>query len=319
MHFHSRKRYKTLLEKLPRSPQPMYAVANLAPGSQDIRICDSHDQTRIMSIVNVTPDSFSDGGLHQPAHAEQFASFVKSQIAAGASIIDIGGQSSRPNAPDITAEAEISRLLPAIEAVKSLAAAANVAISVDTYRATVADAAIKAGAHMINDISAGLLDPDMLPTISRLGCTYIMMHMRGTPATMMSEENCAYPSGLLPTIANELEFRVDAAQNAGIRRWRIILDPGIGFSKTADQNLEILRDFQNLKGSSNLRNFAWLIGSSRKSFIGKITGVEEPKNRSWGTAATVTAAILGGADIVRVHDAEEMGAVVKMADAIYRV
>lgn len=296
----------------------MYALTTLAPTCRDIHIGDPRDKAHIMSIVNVTPDSFSDGGVHEPADPEKLTSFVKSQIAAGATIIDIGGQSSRPNAPDVSADEEIARILPAIELIKSIPEAVDVAISIDTYRAAVAEAAINAGAHIINDISAGLLDQHMLSTVAKLGCTYIMMHMRGTPATMMSDENCTYDDGLIPTIAKELAARIDAAQEAGIRRWRIILDPGIGFSKNADQNIEILRNFSKLRTSTNIHNFAWLVGSSRKSFIGKITGVQEPKERGWGTAATVTAAIQGGANIVRVHDAEEMSAVVKMADAIYR-
>lgn len=271
-----------------------------------------------MSIVNVTPDSFSDGGVHDPTNKETLVSLIRAQLEAGTVIVDIGGQSSRPNAPDVTAEEEIARIVPAIEVVKSMPEAESVTISVDTYRATVAETAIKAGAHVINDISAGKLDPDMLSTVAKLGCTYVMMHMRGTPATMMSEENCTYSEGLIKTIENELFERVEAAQEAGVRRWRIILDPGIGFSKTAEHNVELLRKFSQLKNCSRLRNFAWLVGSSRKSFIGKLTGVEDPKARGWGTAATVTAAIQGGADIVRVHDAREMNAVVKMADAMYR-
>lgn len=309
---------QTLLERLPKASQPMHAVTHLGPDQQNIRVNDPQGQTRLMSIVNVTPDSFSDGGLHEPTNRDNLASLLKSQILAGASIIDIGGQSSRPNAPDVTAEEEIARILPAIEVMKSMPEAENVTISIDTYRAAVAKAAVKAGAHVINDISAGMLDPEMLSTIAKLGCTYIMMHMRGTPATMMSEENCTYGEGLIKTIENELFERVEAAQEAGIRRWRIILDPGIGFSKTAEQNVELLRKFSELKNSSRLRNFAWLLGSSRKSFIGKVTGIEDPKARGWGTAATVTAAIQGGADIVRVHDAREMDAVVRMADAMYR-
>ncbi len=310
--------YGGLLSRLPRSAQPMGAVTPLKH-DLDRRAKSAGGRTLLMSIVNITPDSFSDGGQYDPANTEHFTSLIKTQIAAGASIIDIGGQSSRPNAPDITADEEISRILPAIEAVKTLPEAADVAISIDTYRAAVAEAAINAGAHIINDISAGTLDPDMLPTVAKLGCTYVMMHMRGNPATMMSEENCSYPDGLIRTIGKELDERVQAAQAAGVRRWRIILDPGVGFSKTADQNLELLGTFQRIKGNLNLRNIPWLIGSSRKSFIGKITGVQDPKDRGWGTAATVTAAIQGGAGIVRVHDAREMGAVVKMADAMYRV
>lgn len=272
-----------------------------------------------MSILNVTPDSFSDGGVNQTTDTEALKATIASHIAAGATIIDVGGQSSRPNAPDITAEEEIARILPAIAAIKSLPQAKNIAISVDTYRASVAEAAINAGAHIINDISAGLLDPEMLPTIARLGCTYIMMHMRGTASTMQSAENTFYPAGVIKGIKKELFARVRVAIQAGIRRWRIILDPGLGFAKTVEQNVEILRKFPELRDSSGqFKSIPWLVGSSRKGFIGKITGVAEAKDRVGGTAATVTAAIQGGAEIVRVHDVEEMVQVVKMADEMYR-
>jgi dihydropteroate synthase len=297
----------------------MFAHVPLGLDGASIRALDPGRETRVMAILNLTPDSFSDGGLNSPNDPSILQASISRYIAEGASIIDIGGQSSRPNAPDVTAEEETARILPAIEAIKSLPEAKGVVISVDTYRASVAEAAITAGAHIINDISAGLLDPDMLPTVARLGCTYIIMHMRGTPATMQSEENLQYPDGLMTTIASELCSRLNAAEDAGIRRWRIILDPGIGFSKTVDQNLDILRNMRALRTAKGLCNMPWLIGSSRKGFIGKITGVQEPAERVWGTAATVTAAVRGGADIVRVHDVKQMAEVVKMADAIYRV
>lgn len=305
-----------LVAKYP--PQAMLALTNLGHEGEDIRSPDPRFPTRIMSIVNVTPDSFSDGGYYKPSDLETFRTLVKAQIAAGASIIDVGGQSSRPNAPDVTAEEEIARVVPAIEAIKSLPEAAKVSISVDTYRAAVAEAAVNAGAHIVNDISGGTLDPDMFATVARLGCTYILMHMRGTPATMMSEENCSYPDGLVETVKAELHERIDEAMLAGIRRWRIILDPGLGFSKTVEQNVQLLREFGTLTSGPSMEAYAWLVGSSRKSFIGKVTGVEDPKDRALGTAATVTAAIQGGAHITRVHDAGGMSAVVRMADAIYR-
>ena len=147
----------------------MYSRTPLAPQCKPILANDPKRATRLMGIMNLTPDSFSDGGLHQPDEMEQLKSTISRQLGAGATIIDIGGQSSRPNAPDVTAEEEIARILPAIEAVKSLPEAETVAISVDTYRAAVAEAAINAGAHIINDISAGMLDPDMLPAIAKLG------------------------------------------------------------------------------------------------------------------------------------------------------
>jgi 2-amino-4-hydroxy-6-hydroxymethyldihydropteridine diphosphokinase/dihydropteroate synthase len=153
--------------------------------------------------------------------------------------------------------------------------------------------------------------------MASLGKTVCLMHMRGTPATMNKLTDYS-PEGLIPTIAQELLQRVAAAEAAGIRRWRIILDPGIGFAKTGTQNLEILRRMEELRDWPGLRGLPWLLGSSRKNFIGKITGVKEPRERVWGTAATVAAAIQGGADIVRVHDVFEMGQVVKMSDAIWR-
>lgn len=273
-----------------------------------------------MSILNTTPDSFSDGGSHQPEEVDALRATVATHIAAGATIIDIGGQSSRPGAPDVSAKEEIARVLPAIAAVKSLSEAGNITISIDTYRASVAEAAVKAGAHVINDISAGSLDPDMLSTVARLGCTYIMMHMRGNPSTMNSPENCTYENGLVERVVrSELYTRVNAAVKAGVRRWRIISDPGIGFAKTQEQNLELLRNLHFTRSIRQpFKKLPMLVGTSRKGFIGNIIGVKEAKNRVWGTAATVTQAVAGGADIVRVHDVAEMAQVVKMADAMYR-
>lgn len=305
------------LDLLPKAPFPMYPSVPLGSETQYLHVSNPKRATRMMSVLNVTPDSFSDGGDNQISSIGKLQDTIRAQIEAGATIIDVGGQSSRPNAPDVTAEEEMSRVLPAIEAIRSLPEAANIAISVDTYRARVAEAAVKAGAHIINDISAGKLDPDMFTTVARLGCTYVMMHMRGTPSTMMDPENCTYRRGVLREMTVELRTQLNQAEEAGIRRWRIILDPGIGFSKTPEQNLEILRQLPYL--TEALPTYPWLVGTSRKSFIGKITGVTEPKERVWGTAATVTAAVQGGADIVRVHDVREMADVVKMADSMYRV
>ncbi|WPG99330.1 Hypothetical protein R9X50_00214400 [Acrodontium crateriforme] len=281
---------------------------------------DPTRSTRLMSILNTTPDSFSDGGKNPPSDVAALQQTVISHIAAGASIIDVGGQSSRPNAEPITAEEEITRVLPAIKMIRSLPEAKNVAISVDTYRASVAKAAVEAGADIVNDISAGTMDPEMLRTVGRLGCSYIMMHMRGTPETMQSSENCDYPEGVVQTVNRELSKRMRMAEMSGIRAWRIIADPGVGFSKTPEQNAALLRHKWKTGGEiMGIRKRApVLIGTSRKSFIGHFTGVQSPEQRVFGTAATITAAIEAGADIVRVHDVQEMGQVVKMADAIYR-
>lgn len=312
--------HSTLAESLQRlgsGSSPISTATHLAP-ELSIHALDPKRPTHIMSILNVTPDSFSDGGVNVPTDEATLRSTIQSHIRAGATIIDIGGQSSRPNAPDVSAEEEIERVLPTIKIIKSLPEASHIAISIDTYRAAVAEAAVQAGAHIVNDISAGLLDPEMLPTVARLGCTVCLMHMRGTPATMANKENCTYPDGLIPTVAHELLDRIQAAEAAGIRRWRIMLDPGIGFAKTQEQNLELLRRQGELRDWPGLQGLPWLLGSSRKGFIGKITGVKEARERTWGTAATVTAAVQGGADVVRVHDVDEMTKVVKMSDAIWR-
>lgn len=272
-----------------------------------------------MAVFNMTPDSFSDGGVHSESNSQDLISKLKQQLLQKHSltILDIGGQSTRPRAEPITPEEEIRRILPTINAIRADNAFDKLTISVDTYRASVAEAAINAGADLINDVSAGQLDPAMLPTIAKLGCSCILMHMRGTPKTMMRFTK--YPDGVIAGVGNELLARVREAERAGIRRWRIILDPGIGFAKTEAQNIEMLRRFNELRDFDGLRGYPWVVGASRKGFIGKITGVKEASERKWGTAACVVAAVRGGADIVRVHDVEEMGQVVGMADAIWRV
>lgn len=267
-----------------------------------------------MGILNVTPDSFSDGGVHAP---ENLAQTILDMVRSGTSIIDVGGQSTAPGREQVSAEEEAARVVPAVQLIRSLPEARDVVISVDTYRASVAEQVVANGADMINDVSAGLLDSDMLPTVARLQKTICLMHMRGTPETMTGLTS--YPDGLIPTVASELLARVAAAEAAGIRRWRIMLDPGIGFAKTSEQNLELLRRLDELRYWPGLESLPWLVGTSRKSFVGKITGVAEPARRTWGTAATVVAAVQGGADVVRVHDTAEMAVVAKMADAIWRV
>ncbi|KAI0863656.1 Dihydropteroate synthase [Xylaria cubensis] len=324
--------------------EPLSTLTPLRASVTPLHALRSTRPTQVMAILNVTPNSFSDGGVHlppsevqsqtqatrdnettdhfspssspSPTYIANLRSTIQRFIASGATMIDVGGQSTAPKAPEVSVSEELSRVLPAISLIRSMPEAAHVSVSVDTYRAAVAEAAVAAGADIVNDVSAGLLDPAMLPTVARLGCTVCLMHMRGTPGTMSRMNE--YPEGLVPTLAEELRERVNAAEQAGIRRWRIILDPGMGFAKVGDQNLEILRDMPELRRWPGLEGLPWLLGSSRKSFIGKITGVSKPNNRVFGTAATVTAAVQGGADIVRVHDVLEMAQVVKMADAIFR-
>lgn len=300
------------LDELPRG-EPLSSMTPLSPTSDALTPHTMQRKTHVMGILNLTPDSFSDGGIHD---RDNLTNTILEMVRNGTSIIDIGGQSTAPGRDEVSVEEEIARVLPAVKLIRSLPEARDVVISVDTYRAKVAEEAVAHGADIINDVSAGELDPDMLPTVARLSKTICLMHMRGTPKTMTKLTD--YPEGLIPTVASELLARVAAAEAAGIRRWRIVLDPGIGFAKTGEQNLELLRRLDELRYWPGLEGLPWLVGSSRKGFIGKITGVAEPAQRVWGTAATVAAAVQGGADVVRVHDTLEMGMVAKMSDAIWR-
>ncbi|PHH84960.1 hypothetical protein CDD83_1115 [Cordyceps sp. RAO-2017] len=293
--------------------EPLSSVTPLAPLSSLLTPLAPSRKTHVMAILNLTPDSFSDGGRHS---LSSLPGTVADMVRGGATIIDVGGQSTAPGRAQATAEEEAARVVPAIELIRSLPEARDTVISVDTYRASVAERAVASGADVINDVSAGTLDPAMLPTAARLGATICLMHMRGTPQTMMGLT--AYPDGLLSTVASELLARVAAAERAGIRRWRIMLDPGIGFAKTGAQNLELLRRLDDLRRWPGLEGLPWLVGTSRKAFVGKVTGAAQPADRIWGTAATVAAAVQGGADVVRVHDATEMSMVAAMSDAIWR-
>lgn len=309
------KPWKLIQDNLNELPlgEPLSSMTPLSMASSPLTPLANKRKTHIMGILNFTPDSFSDGGLHDRQH---LAETVIRMVQTGTSIIDIGGQSTAPGRPEVSATEEASRVVPAVQLIRSLPETKDVVISVDTYRASVAEQAVVAGADIINDVSAGLLDPDMLSTVARLNKTICLMHMRGTPQTMT--KLTSYPDGLIPTVAAELLDRVAAAEAAGIRRWRIMLDPGIGFAKTGDQNLELLRGLEELRYWPGLEALPWLIGASRKSFVGRVTGVKEPAARTWGTAATIAAAVQGGADVVRVHDTAEMSTVAKMADAIWR-
>ncbi|KAH9209778.1 Dihydropteroate synthase-like protein [Leptodontidium sp. 2 PMI_412] len=328
------------LNELPISESVMTTVTPLPGARQPLRSLDPRRSTRIMAILNASPESFSNKGQAREAGLEkliksrpkdslgsddainafdQFSrtspeSPIRPYHVYETPIMDVGGQSTAPGVEEVPVEEETARVLELIE--KWLIPQSYLNISVDTYRASVARAAVKAGASIINDVSAGTMDPDMLPTMAELGATVVLMHMRGTPQTMA--KLTSYPAGLISTIASELLERVAAAEAAGIRRWRIILDPGIGFAKTAEQNVEILRRLDELRDWPGLRGLPWLVGSSRKSFIGKITGVETADERIMGTAVTVAAAVQGGADIVRVHDVDAMLEATKMADAIWR-
>ena len=263
-------------------------------------------QTYLMGILNVTPDSFSDGGEFNTIDAA--LAQAQHLVKAGADIIDIGGQSTRPGAEQISIIEECDRVLPIIEAVHSVL---SVPISVDTTRASVAQKAIAAGADIVNDISGGTFDLDMFPVVAKLGVPMVLMHIRGTPQTMQKLTDY---QDLIGEIYQFFDTQINAAVAAGIPRSHLIIDPGIGFAKTCQQNIEILQKLARF----NDIGVPILVGVSRKSFIGNILNQPAPKARVWGTAAACCSAIASGADILRVHDVLEMADVCRVADAIWR-
>lgn len=265
-------------------------------------------RTYLMGVLNVTPDSFSDGGkFDTPAAALNQARVLE---AAGADIIDIGGQSTRPGAVQITLEEECDRLLSVLQIIRP---EVSLPISVDTTRAAVAASAVEAGANMVNDISGGTFDEQMLSVVAALNVPIVLMHMRGNPQTMQQLTNY---EDLIGEINDFFHRQTETAINSGIDRDQIIIDPGIGFAKNYQQSLEIIRRLSEIGNQSD--KYPILIGASRKSFIGKVINQPDPLLRVWGTAGACCAAILHGADILRVHDVKEMHDVAKVADAIAR-
>jgi dihydropteroate synthase len=264
------------------------------------------DRTRIMAILNVTPDSFSDGGCYgSPENA--IAAGLK-LTAAGADILDIGGESSRPGAETAPAEEELRRVIPVIE---GLSGKVDIPISVDTTKAVVAREALAAGAEIINDISAMRFDAQMPAVMASSGAAVVFMHMRGTPKTMQ-QGDLDYVS-LMGEIIDFFHDRLNAAQTAGISADRIILDPGLGFGKSRGDNLKLLRRLAEF----SVLGRPILTGPSRKSFLSH-DGEAGPQDRLEGTLAAVTTAIMNGSHLVRVHDVEAARRVVTIADAIIR-
>lgn len=256
------------------------------------------DRTLVMGILNVTPDSFSDGGKW--VDVDRAVARGLEMRAQGADIVDVGGESTRPGAPPVGADEEMRRVLPVIERLGGR-------ISIDTSKAVVAEAALRAGARIVNDVTA-LRDPRMARVVARAGAAVILMHMKGSPRTM--QKNPRYRD-VVRDISDFLRRRLRRALSAGIPRDRILVDPGIGFGKRPEHNLEILRRL------SEFRRLGCpiAIGTSRKSFIGQVLG-RDVHERLAGTAATVAAAVLRGADLVRVHDVKEMADVARMSDAL---
>ncbi|MBM2827934.1 MAG: Dihydropteroate synthase [Actinobacteria bacterium] len=258
---------------------------------------------RIMGILNVTPDSFSDGGRFHSTEAA-----VRHGIAMaeeGADIIDVGGESTRPGSSPVSVDEEIGRVVPVI---RELSRKTDALLSVDTTKAAVARNAVAAGACIINDTSALTDDPEMAEFAAESGCAVVLMHRRGTPSTMQASPS--YGS-LFDELLEELAARVEAAIRSGVSRERILVDPGIGFGKRLEDNLALHRHLPDLRNLGRPVVF----GTSRKSFIGKITG-KDPGDRVFGTAASVAVSAFLGADVLRVHDVPEMRDVVRVVAAI---
>lgn len=261
------------------------------------------ERTLIMGILNVTPDSFSDGGQYQDT--ETAIRHGIRMAEDGADVIDIGGESSRPGSDPVSVDEELSRVIPVIE---TLAKKIEISISIDTFKPDVARAALDAGASIINDIT-GLADERMRSLAAERKVPTVIMHMKGAPRNM--QENPEYEDVISEIMAFFRE-RIALAVEAGLPEEYIIIDPGIGFGKTLEHNLEIIRDLADFKTLGR----PILVGTSRKAFIGKILGGLPPTERLQGTAATVAISIANGANIIRVHDVKEMSQVAKMADAL---
>jgi dihydropteroate synthase len=259
-----------------------------------------------MGILNVTPDSFSDGGRHFDKAAAIRRAYE--MVEEGADIIDIGGESTRPGSEPVPLQEEIARTIPVIEAI---AKNFKVPISIDTYKAEVAKRALDAGASIVNDISGLRFDPEMPKVVSQYKVPVVIMHIKGTPKNM--QVNPRYEA-LIPEIMDYFRESIGLAMKSGIAEDKIIIDPGIGFGKTFDHNLEIIKNLHEF----TLLEKPLLVGVSRKAFIGKILGDTPASERLEGTAAAAAISILNGANIIRVHDVKEMKKVALVADAVKR-
>ncbi|HEV2802273.1 MAG TPA: dihydropteroate synthase [Pyrinomonadaceae bacterium] len=264
-------------------------------------------RTLVMGILNVTPDSFSDGGRFQAL--ERALAHAAEMHAAGACIIDIGGESTRPGGESVSTEEELRRIVPVVERLH--AELPEAVISVDTTKAEVARRALEAGAEIVNDISGLRFDERVADEAARAGAGLVLMHSRGTPATLHSQPPVP---NILPEVTDGLRRSITKAVARGVAQAQLAIDPGIGFGKTQQQNLELLARLDAL--AAEFPDFPLLVGTSRKSFIGHLLGGVPSEERLHGTLASVTAAILGGAHIVRVHDVRPAVETARIADGI---
>jgi dihydropteroate synthase len=276
-------------------------------------ILDLDSRVRVMGVLNVTPDSFSDGGKYDDV--ERAVARALEIEAEGADILDIGGESTRPGSRPVSAEEELDRVAPVIVALQSRL---RIPISIDTTKSEVARAAVEAGAEIINDISGLRFDPALADVAAETGAALVLMHSRGTPETM---QHLSPVSDIFDEVINELRRAIGQAQRRGVEREKIIIDPGVGFGKTPDQNLQLINGLDRLVSEFDL---PVLLGTSRKSFIKRTLdrvmgagGRNDERERIVGTAVSVVIGIERGARIVRVHDVGEMVAVTRMAEEIF--
>jgi dihydropteroate synthase len=260
----------------------------------------------VMGILNLTPDSFADSRLAGPREAIDRALAIE---AEGADIIDIGGESTRPGADAVDAQTELDRIMPVVEGLRGRL---TIPMSVDTYKAVVADAALAAGAHIVNDISGLKYDPPLAGVVARRGASIVLMHTRGRSKDMYAE---AEYSDVVREVTGELRASIGAAVGAGIPRTAIVVDPGIGFAKRSVHSYGVLARLPEIGEALGL---PVLVGPSRKLFLKSAPAAGDPRERDWATAAAVTAAVLGGAHIVRVHAVAPMVQVVRAAEEIYQ-
>lgn len=270
-----------------------------APGG----VLPSATRPLLMGVLNVTPDSFSDGGRH--ADTEEAVRAGLALWAAGADLVDVGGESTRPGAAPVAVEVECQRVLPVIATL----AEAGVRTSVDTSKAEVARAAVEAGAVLVNDVSAGAFDPELLPCVAGLGVPYVLMHCRGTPRTMQRDPRYL---DVVAEVFDHLATRLAELEQLGIARERVVVDPGLGFGKTTAHNLALVRATRELTSLGR----PVLVGASRKSFLGAVTGVDDPGDRLEASLAVAALAVADGARVLRVHDVAATRRAVALAHAV---
>lgn len=293
-------RRDALLERL----RPFHRAIEGGDGSDALR-----PRPLLMGVLNVTPDSFSDGGLATTPEAVR--EHMRGLVDAGAEVIDVGAESTRPGSLRVDAREQLRRL-ETVFAVLTRHGLPPVPLTVDTTLAEVAEAALRAGFAGVNDVSAGLDDPRMLQVVQRYGAVYVLMHMRGQPATMQNDPRYG-EQGVVAAVGEFLHRRRQAAESAGLSRDQLLADVGIGFGKADSHNLLLLKHLQDIEKTCGL---PLLVGTSRKGFLGRLTGRADPRQRGYATAATVAWAAMCGAAVVRVHDVAEMHDVLVVLDAI---